>query len=149
MYFDFTPKSVILLIFFLHGLVFSVLLLVKVFQNESKASAWLSLFSFYPPCLFFLLCLVMLGGTSNSLTEIFFYTLLFNNYYFFRPYIAPYYFLNFSPSVFLGLDVLLRYRFRFICFSAEEFGGAIPNLNFKALNPDFISFHKCGGCLKP
>ena len=63
--------------------------------------------------------------------------------------IAPYYSLNFFPSVFLGSDVLLRFRFRFICFSAEEFGGAIPYLNLSALNPDFISFNKCGGCLKP
>ncbi len=46
MYFDLSPKSVTLLIFFSHGIVFSVLLLVKSIQNESKASAWLSLFSF-------------------------------------------------------------------------------------------------------
>jgi AraC-like DNA-binding protein len=45
MYFDLSPKSVTLLIFFAHGIVFSVLLLVKAIQNEIKASAWLSAFS--------------------------------------------------------------------------------------------------------
>lgn len=45
MYFDLSPKSVALLVFFAHGIVFSVLLLVKSIQNENKASAWLSLFS--------------------------------------------------------------------------------------------------------
>lgn len=46
MYFDLSPKSVALLIFFAHGIVFSVLLLLKSIQKENKASAWLSLFSF-------------------------------------------------------------------------------------------------------
>lgn len=45
MYFDLSPKSVALLVFFAHGIVFSLLLLVKAIQNENKASAWLSLFS--------------------------------------------------------------------------------------------------------
>lgn len=45
MYFDLSPKSVALLVFFAHGIVFSLLLLVKSIQNENKASAWLSLFS--------------------------------------------------------------------------------------------------------
>lgn len=45
MLFSFSLKSSILLIFFLHGIVFSILLLVKGLQNENKSSLWLSLFT--------------------------------------------------------------------------------------------------------
>lgn len=45
MLFSFSLKSSILLIFFLHGIVFSTLLLIKAIQNESKESLWLSIFT--------------------------------------------------------------------------------------------------------
>ncbi|MCP9770612.1 AraC family transcriptional regulator [Lacihabitans sp. LS3-19] len=45
MLFSFSLKSSILLIFFLHGMVFSTLLLIKGLQNENKSSLWLSLFT--------------------------------------------------------------------------------------------------------
>jgi len=45
MLFSFSLKSSILLIFFLHGIVFSTLLLIKGLQNENKSSLWLSLFT--------------------------------------------------------------------------------------------------------
>ena len=45
MFFSFSPKSSILLIFFFHGIVFSVLLLKKGLQNADKSSIWLSLFT--------------------------------------------------------------------------------------------------------
>jgi AraC-like DNA-binding protein len=44
MLFRFEPKSALLLIFFSHGLVFSMLLLVKSIRLQDKASAWLSAF---------------------------------------------------------------------------------------------------------
>lgn len=46
MLFSFGLKSSILLIFFTHGVVFSIVLLVKGFQTENKSSLWLSLFTF-------------------------------------------------------------------------------------------------------
>lgn len=45
MYFVFGPKSSLLLIFFLHGLVFSVLLFMKGLQGRDKPSYWLSFFT--------------------------------------------------------------------------------------------------------
>jgi AraC-like DNA-binding protein len=45
MLFSFSLKSSILLIFFLHGIVFSALLLIKGLQTENKSSLWLSLFT--------------------------------------------------------------------------------------------------------
>jgi AraC-like DNA-binding protein len=45
MFFSFSPKSSILLIFFFHGIVFSILLFIKGFQTVSKSSIWLSLFT--------------------------------------------------------------------------------------------------------
>jgi AraC-like DNA-binding protein len=45
MLFSFSLKSSILLIFFLHGIVFSTLLLIKGLQSENKSSLWLSLFT--------------------------------------------------------------------------------------------------------
>jgi AraC-like DNA-binding protein len=45
MLFSFSLKSSILLIFFLHGIVFSTLLLIKGLQTENKSSLWLSLFT--------------------------------------------------------------------------------------------------------
>ncbi|WP_420387021.1 helix-turn-helix domain-containing protein [Roseivirga sp.] len=46
MLFSFGLKSSILLIFFFHGIVFSVTLLIKGIQTENKSSLWLSLFTF-------------------------------------------------------------------------------------------------------
>ncbi len=46
MLFSFGPKSALLLIFFVHGIVFSTLLLVKGIQNNDKPSYWLSAFTF-------------------------------------------------------------------------------------------------------
>jgi AraC-like DNA-binding protein len=46
MLFSFGLKSSILLIFFLHGIVFSTLLLIKGLQTENKSSLWLCLFTF-------------------------------------------------------------------------------------------------------
>lgn len=46
MYFDYSQKSAILLIFFVHGLVFSVLLVVKGIRNNDKPALWLSFFTF-------------------------------------------------------------------------------------------------------
>jgi len=45
MYFSFDPKSSLLLIFFLHALVFSLLLLVQAVQAEHRPSFWLSAFT--------------------------------------------------------------------------------------------------------
>ena len=45
MLFSFGLKSSILLIFFLHGIVFSTLLLIKGIQTDNKSSLWLSLFT--------------------------------------------------------------------------------------------------------
>lgn len=45
MLFSFSLKSSILLIFFLHGIVFSTLLLIKGLQTKNKSSLWLSLFT--------------------------------------------------------------------------------------------------------
>ncbi|MFZ1788282.1 MAG: helix-turn-helix domain-containing protein [Saprospiraceae bacterium] len=46
MFFSFSLKSSVLLIFFFHGIVFSVLLLLKGLQSVNKASLWLSIFTF-------------------------------------------------------------------------------------------------------
>ncbi|MBB6326571.1 AraC-like DNA-binding protein [Algoriphagus iocasae] len=46
MLFDFNSKSSLLFVFFLHGLIFSCLLLVKGIQSNDKPSYWLSLFTF-------------------------------------------------------------------------------------------------------
>jgi AraC-like DNA-binding protein len=45
MFFSFGLKSSILLIFFLHGIIFSALLFIKGLQIENKSSLWLSLFT--------------------------------------------------------------------------------------------------------
>jgi AraC-like DNA-binding protein len=45
MFFSFSPKSSILLLFFLHGLIFSVLLFYKGYKSEDKPSTWLSFFT--------------------------------------------------------------------------------------------------------
>jgi AraC-like DNA-binding protein len=45
MLFSFSLKSSVLFVFFLHGIVFSILLLIKGLQTETKASLWLSLFT--------------------------------------------------------------------------------------------------------
>jgi AraC-like DNA-binding protein len=45
MLFSFSLKSSILLIFFLHGIVFSTLLLIKKLQTKNKSSLWLGLFT--------------------------------------------------------------------------------------------------------
>jgi AraC-like DNA-binding protein len=45
MFFSFSLKSSVLLIFFFHGIVFSTLLLIKSVQTENKPSLWLSLFT--------------------------------------------------------------------------------------------------------
>lgn len=46
MFFSFSLKSSVLLIFFFHGIVFSVLLFLKGLQSVNKASLWLSIFTF-------------------------------------------------------------------------------------------------------
>ncbi|MBC7937553.1 MAG: helix-turn-helix transcriptional regulator [Rhizobacter sp.] len=58
MFFEFGPKSSTLLIFFFHGIVFSILLFYKAFSNNSKSGYWLSLFTFL--CALYL-CPFMLG----------------------------------------------------------------------------------------
>lgn len=45
MLFSFGLKSSVLLIFFFHGIVFSITLLIKGIQTENKSSLWLSLFT--------------------------------------------------------------------------------------------------------
>ncbi|WP_188769563.1 helix-turn-helix domain-containing protein [Emticicia aquatilis] len=45
MFFSFSPKSSILLIFFFHGIVFSILLFIKGLQTANKSSLWLGLFT--------------------------------------------------------------------------------------------------------
>lgn len=45
-YFSFDPKSSLLLVFVLHALVFSVLLVVQARQSEHRPSFWLSAFTF-------------------------------------------------------------------------------------------------------
>lgn len=45
MYFSFDSKSSLLLVFFLHALVFSLLLFIKAIQDEHRPSYWLSAFS--------------------------------------------------------------------------------------------------------
>lgn len=45
MFFDFSLKSSLLLIFFLHGLVFSALLFIKSLQTTNKSNYWLGLFT--------------------------------------------------------------------------------------------------------
>jgi len=45
MFFSFSPKSSVLLLFFLHGLVFSILLFLKGLKADDKPSTWLSLFT--------------------------------------------------------------------------------------------------------
>ncbi len=44
MFFDFSLKSSLLLFFFCHGIIFSILLFVKGIQNNNKPSLWLSAF---------------------------------------------------------------------------------------------------------
>lgn len=46
MYFSFNPKSSLLLVFFLHALVFSLLLFAQAIQREHRPSFWLSAFTF-------------------------------------------------------------------------------------------------------
>lgn len=46
MFFSFDPKSSLLLVFVLHALVFSVLLVVQARQSEHRPSFWLSAFTF-------------------------------------------------------------------------------------------------------
>jgi AraC-like DNA-binding protein len=50
MYFDFSLKSSLLLIFFFHGLVFSILLFVKGVQHHNKPGLWLGFLSFLSVC---------------------------------------------------------------------------------------------------
>lgn len=45
MFFSFSSKSSILLIFFFHGIVFSILLFIKGLQTTNKSSLWLGLFT--------------------------------------------------------------------------------------------------------
>lgn len=45
MYFNFSDKSSLLLIFFFHGLVFSLLLFKKGFETDNKSDYWLGAFS--------------------------------------------------------------------------------------------------------
>lgn len=45
MFFSFSSKSSILLIFFFHGIVFSILLFIKGLQTANKSSLWLGLFT--------------------------------------------------------------------------------------------------------
>lgn len=45
MFFSFSPKSSILLIFFFHGIIFSILLFIKGLQTANKSSLWLGLFT--------------------------------------------------------------------------------------------------------
>ncbi|TAF26648.1 MAG: AraC family transcriptional regulator [Runella slithyformis] len=47
MYFDYNFQSVPLLIFFINGLIFSILLLKKGIEDESGANIWLSIFIFF------------------------------------------------------------------------------------------------------
>lgn len=46
MYFNFNFKSATLLIFFIHGLIFTLLLIYKGIKNENKSSFWLAAFIF-------------------------------------------------------------------------------------------------------
>ena len=46
MFFDFSPKSATLLIFFVHGIVFSTLLLIRGIQDGRKSNYWLASFIF-------------------------------------------------------------------------------------------------------
>ena len=46
MYFDFGPKNSALLIFFVHGLVFTALLLIKGVRSSHKSNFWLAAFVF-------------------------------------------------------------------------------------------------------
>ena len=75
MLFDFNSKSSLLFVFFLHGLIFSVLLLVKGIQSNDKPSYWLSLFTFL--CTLYI-SPFMLGYagwyTENPYRDILFYT---------------------------------------------------------------------------
>lgn len=45
MFFSFSPKSSILLIFFFHGIIFSILLFIKGLQTANKSSLWLGFFT--------------------------------------------------------------------------------------------------------
>ncbi|MFY7910816.1 MAG: helix-turn-helix domain-containing protein [Emticicia sp.] len=45
MFFSFSPKSSILLIFFFHGIVFSILSFIKGLQTANKSSLWLGFFT--------------------------------------------------------------------------------------------------------
>lgn len=74
MLFDFSLKSSLLLIFFVHGIVFSLLLFIKGIQTENKASIWLSFFIFL--CVLYI-CPFMLGYAGwysrNLYRDILFY----------------------------------------------------------------------------
>ncbi|MEO0045125.1 MAG: hypothetical protein RL705_316 [Bacteroidota bacterium] len=45
MFFDFDVKSALLLVFFIHGIVFSILLWIKGKEDDDKPSIWLSVFT--------------------------------------------------------------------------------------------------------
>ncbi len=46
MIFHFGPKSTVLLVFFAHGIVFTLLLLMRAVKDDSRSSGWLSFFIF-------------------------------------------------------------------------------------------------------
>lgn len=75
MLFSFSLKSSFLLFFFLHGVIFSFLLLIKGIQNEDKSNRWLSLFTLLSALYIAPFMLGYAGWYSiNPYREILFYT---------------------------------------------------------------------------
>lgn len=111
MLFDFTPKSSVLLVFFVHGVVFSFLLFRKGFRNQDKASVWLGLF--------LVLCALYISP----------FMLGYAGWYFNEPYRSVMLFVPFQqlfllgPVIFFYTQSLLNKSFK---LSTKDFVHFIP-----------------------
>lgn len=101
MYFDFNDKSALLFLFFVHGLIFCVLLLIKGVRNDHKPSLWLSFF------------------TALSVLYIMPFMLGYANWYSRNPYRDILFYIPFQqlllipPVIYFYLNSLLDSSFRF------------------------------------
>jgi AraC-like DNA-binding protein len=98
--FDLTPKSVFLLVFFIHGIVFSVLLLYKGWRNRDWSVVWLGVF--------LVLCAMYIAP----------FMLGYAGWYFYEPYRDIMFFVPFQqlfligPVIFFYTQSLLNKSFR-------------------------------------
>ena len=113
MFFGFNLKSSVLLVFFLHGIVFSILLFIKALQTQHRSGYWLGLFT--------LLCSMYIApflfGYAGWYGNAFYRDILF--------YIPFQQLLLFGPVLFFYFQTLLDSSFR---FSSKDYFHFIPAL---------------------